>query len=238
MIDIEIVCIKSHKKAAQHSQPTDTRSIWIRFGNGCVFFSFCFVSKSLPLIDFRSSPYEINDIRWKHGMLWVHLCVKMTAKRFICCILCILRLFNIVRLVACTKGIRIGISHSVRSPFNWWSLWWWWWCGLIDHNTNSSFPSLRNDKTVWQNKQHFTLTHKHSRRYRERITKKCKLLNFMMKREKMSLNGNTNKSVVRLLIILLCVSLSYYVMIYNDESNRIVEYRYRMRFIACSSHFR
>lgn len=36
-------------KVTQHSQSTDTRSIWIRFGNGCVF---CFVSESLPLIDF------------------------------------------------------------------------------------------------------------------------------------------------------------------------------------------
>lgn len=30
-------------KVTQHSQSTDTRSIWIRFGNGCVFFVlFCF----------------------------------------------------------------------------------------------------------------------------------------------------------------------------------------------------
>lgn len=87
----------------------------------------------------------------------------------------------------------------VRSPFNWW--WWWRWCGLIDHNTNYSFSFLRNDKSVWQNKQHFT----HTRTHRQIGNKKVQTVEFYdEQRKKMSLNGNTNKSVVRLLIILLC----------------------------------
>lgn len=101
----------------------------------------------------------------------------------------------------------------VRSPFNLW--WWCWrWCGLIDHNTNYDdfFLSYAMQDNL-KNKQHFTLTH--IAIDSERI-KKEQIVEFYYEKKR-SLSGNTNKSVVRLLIILSCVCRFHdFMMIYNE----------------------
>lgn len=136
----------------------------------------------------------------------------------------------------------ILISHSgrmvqfIRSPFNWW------WCGFIDHNTNYIFIWIlflschewltqRNfAQDSLKNKQHSILaTDWESEREWEK-EKKSTRLNC---EEKNCLNGNSNKSVVVLLIIL-CLSFSYFAMIYNEWIEWIESW-YRMRFIAYSS---